>query len=224
MNLIKPLIALVIILILSPGFCSAGIGDRFSKVDLLSNVIECPEITSTSTPASNKGRVYVKDSGGYSSLYFKSDSGTEFQLTPVSTQIYHTQVRITNAQLKALRATPKVLIAAPGTGKFIQLVSAVLLLDYGSNVLTESADNLVIEYTTSGIDATASIESTGLIDAAADTMAFIQPATIANAAAADVANKSLQLFNTGDGEFAGNAGADTQLLVRISYRVHETGL
>lgn len=224
MNWIKSLITFVLVLVLAPGFCSAGIGDRFSEIDLLSDVMECPEITSTATPAANKGRVYVKDSGGYSALYFKSDSGLEFQLSSTNTQEYNTQVRVSNAQLKALRATPKVLIAAPGAGKFIQLVSAVLILNYGSNVLTESVDNLVIEYTTSGTNATAEIEMTGFIDATADTMALIDTASDVTSAAANVVNKSLQLFNVGDGEFGGNAGADTELLVRISYRIHETGL
>lgn len=132
-------------------------------------------------------------------------------------------VQITNAEIKALRATPKDLVAAPGAGKFLEFVGATIILDYGSNVLTESADNLVIQYD-GGQDATAAIESTGFIDNNADIVAVIVPATIAAIASASVANDALELFNTGDGEIAGNAGADTTLTVKISYIIHDLEL
>jgi len=138
--------------------------------------------------------------------------------------IYHDTVELTNAQIKALRAAPKTLVAAPGAGYVLELVSAVLILDYGTNGLTETADNLVIEYATSGQDATAAIETTGFIDVTADQMAFVNPAGIATVAAANTANKALQLFNTGDGEIAGNAANDTTMTVKVAYRIHATGL
>jgi hypothetical protein len=141
-----------------------------------------------------------------------------------ATGIYHSTVELSNADIKALRATPKVLVSAAGANTVIELVSAVLILDYGSEVLTESVDNMVIEYETSGQDVTAAIEATGFIDAGADTMAFIQPQTVAAVAASSVVNKGLQLFNTGDGEYAGNATADTTMTVKVAYRVHADGL
>jgi hypothetical protein len=137
---------------------------------------------------------------------------------------YHRKVvKITNAEIKALRASPKVLVPAPGAGWFLLLEYLVLILDYGSNVLTESADNLVVEYE-SGQDATGAIETTGFIDQAADQMAIILPAAIPTATAANIANKNLRLFNTGDGEFAGNAAADTIMYAIVEYSVHKTKL
>jgi len=131
------------------------------------------------------------------------------------------RVEVTNAEIKAIRATPKVLIAAPGAGKLVVVESLTLQLNYGgTNVFTESADNLVLQYTGSGTDITGAIESTGLIDQAADTAAVYYPAAIAAMATATVGvNESVELFNTGDGEIAGNAGADNTLNVVISYRV-----
>jgi len=133
-------------------------------------------------------------------------------------------VEISNAEIKLLRANKKTLIAAPGAANFIEVVSAVLILDYGTNVLTESADNLVIEYATSGADITAAIEATGFIDQAVDQMALVLPAGIATDAASDLLNNAVQLFNTGDGEYAGNVGADTTMTVKITYRIHAAGL
>jgi hypothetical protein len=141
-----------------------------------------------------------------------------------SVVVYNTTVSCSNACIKALRASPLELVATPGAGKYIELISAQLILNYGTNVLTESTDNLVIEYGTSGQDATAAIETTGFIDQAADQMAFILPQTIATVAAANVVNNNIRLFNTGDGKFAGNAGNDTVMTIQVSYRVHTTGL
>ena len=138
--------------------------------------------------------------------------------------LYNTTVACNNACIKGLRAAPLALVATPGADKFIELVSAVLILNYGTNVLTESADNLVIQYTTSDVDITAAIEMTGFIDAAADQMAIVNPLTIPTIPAASAVNNGIELFNTGDGEFAGNAGNDTTLSIRVSYKVHTAGL
>lgn len=140
------------------------------------------------------------------------------------TTVYYATVELSNANIKALRATPIALVAAPAAGYFIEFVSAVLILDYGSEVLTESADNMIIEYNTSGTDASATIEATSFIDAAADTVAVIPAATIANVAASNVTAKALQLTNIGDGEYAGNASNDTTMTVKVAYRVHANGL
>jgi hypothetical protein len=132
---------------------------------------------------------------------------------------------ITNAEIKALRAAPKTLVAAPAGGKVLEFLSLWLFLDYGSNVLTESADNLAVKYEDgSGQAVSETIESTGFIDAAADTaMTAQQIATTAAFAKTACDGKALVLHNTGDGEIAGNAGADTVIRYKIAYRVHSAG-
>lgn len=143
--------------------------------------------------------------------------------TAADSFIYTDTVELSNVNIKALRATPIALVAAPGADKFVELVSAVLILDYGTNVLTETADNLVIEYNTSGTDITGAIEATGFIDAAADTIKIAYP-SITDVPAASAKNLAVQLFNTGDGEYAGNAGNDTTMTVKVNYRIHTLGL
>ena len=142
-----------------------------------------------------------------------------------TTVIYYDTVELSNADIKALRATKKELVATPGAGYFVEVVSVALILDYGTNVLSESEDNLVVEYATSGDDITAAIEMTGFIDQVADTVMIVGPTNpLAANAAADMASNAVQLFNTGDGEFGDNAGADTTMTVKIAYRIHATGL
>jgi hypothetical protein len=173
-------------------------------------------ITPTDTLAINTSDWDITATGvvsGIASITFDSSTG-----------IYHATVELSNADIKGLRASPKALVAATGANTFIEFVSAVLILDYGSEVLTESSDDLVIQYSTSGQDVSASIQTTGFIDQAADQMAFIPAATIATMTAANAVNKGIELFNTGDGEIAGNASNDTTMTVKVAYRVHADGL
>ena len=132
-------------------------------------------------------------------------------------------VEISSAEIILLNSAPKDLVAAPGTGKWLEFVGAVLILDYGTNDYSENVDNMVIQYD-GGTDATASIESTDFIDADADTVAVIVPATIAHIASASVVNDALELLNvgSGDGEFAGSG--DGTMTVKITYIIHNLDL
>lgn len=138
--------------------------------------------------------------------------------------LQYASVSLTNAEIKALRAAPKTLVAAPGAGLSLEFIAATLILDYGTNVLTETADNLAIRYTDgSGVQVSQDIEATGFIDQNADTLTNALPKINAIAAKTGCENKALVLHNTGDGEFGGNAAADTLMRVKIAYRVHTTG-
>jgi len=137
-----------------------------------------------------------------------------------SEAVQYAEVSITAAEIKALRATPKTLVAAPGSGKVLEFLGTVLMLDAGSEVLAEDADNLAIKYTNgSGNAASAAIECTGFIDQSSDTIINAIPASDVIMAA----NAALVLHNTGDAEFTGNASNDAVLRVKVAYRVHSTG-
>lgn len=135
--------------------------------------------------------------------------------------LQYASVAVTNAQIKALRATPKTLVAAPGANKFLEFVSAVLVNAGGTNALTESADNLAVKLNNgSGLAVSQTIEATGFIDQTAKTLTNALPALDAIVASASAANKALVLHNTGDGEYGGNAAADVTWTVLVAYRVH----
>ena len=134
-------------------------------------------------------------------------------------------VELTNANIKALQATPKELVPAPGAGKVILPIEAILILDYGSEVLTESTDNLAIGWdSTSQVAAGEAIESGGFIDASADTITNWHMAKDEANAASTIVNKNLCLKNTGDGEFGGNASNDTTMTVIVTYQILSCGL
>jgi len=170
-------------------------------------------------------------SAGYVDLYEDSDDGTNkvrlagqtLAADANSFCVYTKQVDLSNANIKALAAGVE-LVAAPGAGRWLELVSASFWLDYGSEALAEpsSPDDLAIEYDTgTGPAASATIVASGFITAAADTMAFAVPVSVAGTAASALVNKNLALINTG-GDYTGNASNDTVLRVIVNYRIHDS--
>jgi hypothetical protein len=135
--------------------------------------------------------------------------------------IQYADISLTNANIIALRATPISMVAAQGAGTVILFRGALLKLVYGgTNVFTESADNLAIRVTDgSGAIVSQSIESTGFIDQSATTYSSAEPKVDAIIVGSAAENKALVLHNTGDGEIAGNAGADNTMEVRVFYQV-----
>lgn len=134
------------------------------------------------------------------------------------------EVALTNAEIKALRATPKTLVAAPGAGKALVFHQAALLLDAGTNAITETADNLAVKYENGSGDAVSdTIETTGFIDQTTDQLTIAVAIKDPIVAKAVAENKPLVLHNTGDGELAGNAANDALLRVKVWYSVITTG-
>lgn len=136
--------------------------------------------------------------------------------------LQYAEVTITNAEMLALRAAPKTLVAAPGAGKVLEFLSAVLFFDYTA-AYTESADNMAVKYTDgSGAAVSQTIEATGFVDATADTMTVALAKIDAIVAKSGSENKALVLHQTGDGEYGGGNAANV-VRVKVCYRVHASG-
>lgn len=122
-------------------------------------------------------------------------------------------VSITDTQMKALRATPKQLVAAPGTGYALQFLGAQFFFDY-TGAYTESSDDLGVKYTDgSGKQVSDTLDATGFVDATADAHAFVT----ASQTSLLTANAALVLHNLGDGEYGGG-NASNAVKVRCFYR------
>jgi uncharacterized protein YijF (DUF1287 family) len=137
-------------------------------------------------------------------------------------RVLTTKVLLTNAQIKALRATPVTLVPAVAN-KTLRFLGARLKLIYGgTNVFTESTANLAVKFTDgSGVAVSSTIESTGFIDQSANTLTNAIPVIDAIVVETGAKGKALVLHNIGAGEIAGNAGADNRLLVSVSYIVED---
>ena len=180
--------------------------------------------TDVSTAAQIVGRCVIKSSTvGVVRLDPGASVVTSFPQSALSENtIRYAEGSITNAEMLALRATPKTLVAAPGAGKVLEFQSVVLLFDYTA-AYTETADNMAVKYENgSGAAASQTIEATGFVDATADTMTIGLAKNDQIVAKSGCENKALVLHNTGDGEYGGGNAANA-IRYKVTYRIHTTG-
>ena len=135
--------------------------------------------------------------------------------------VQYAEVTVSTAELLALATTPKTLVAAPGAGLFIMFLGAELVLDYNTTQYTEAGDNMGIKYTdAAGVQVSDTIEMTGFIDQAADTITNAVPVKDAIVAAAGAVNQALVLDNLN----ANFAAGDSPVYVKVHYKVCSAGL
>jgi len=152
------------------------------------------------------GGILALDSGDGTNLYYVQEAFAD--------------VLVTNTQVKALVATVKTLVAAPGAGYFLEFLGAILMLDYATAAFAEASapDNMVIRYTgTTGVIASQTIEATGFIDQAADTYTCALPKIDQIITGAAIANAALVLHNDSTDYITGGG----VLRVRTHYRIHQ---
>lgn len=138
--------------------------------------------------------------------------------------IKYADVALTAAQIKALNATPRSLVAAPGANLANIFMGAVFFLDYGTAAYAGIAagEDLSVKYTdASGIEL-AQCETTGFLDAVADSTRYVRPhaAASGNDAITPVANAAIVLHMLSGEIITG----DSPLRVRTYYRTIPTVL
>lgn len=126
------------------------------------------------------------------------------------------RVKITSAELLALNATPKTLVAAPGTDKTLEFVSALVHKPAGTAYADIAAgEDIAIKYTdASGAQVNTSLECTGFLDQTTVQTRLTRPIVteytpVANAAL--VASMLTGEITTGDSD----------LYITITYRVYQ---
>lgn len=94
-----------------------------------------------------------------------------------------------------------------------------------SSLYFESDDGTVSNLlTVPGFALTADADAGDFDIKSLDRLEFLDAAGVATMTAANAVNKGIRLYNTGDGEFGGNASNDTAMTIKISYRVRGSGL
>ena len=139
-------------------------------------------------------------------------------------KLYIATVTVTNAQLKALSVTPKVIVATPGAHNMVEVVSAVLIHDYAGAQFDANTETLGLYYTNkAGTLLTSTVTQTLLLGtASADRMAKLTPAACAGAAANTYENLAVVLACSVGDPIGGSATGVVRVI--CSYRIHATGL
>jgi hypothetical protein len=132
----------------------------------------------------------------------------------------YAEVTVTAAEVLALFATPKTLVAAPGAGLVLDFLGALLILDYGGTAYAGIAagEDLVVRHTdASGAIVSTTLETTGLLDGTADALRTLKRIVTD---LTPVANSPLVLHLLTGEVTTGNS----PLRIKVAYRVHATGL
>ncbi len=163
--------------------------------------------------ASTAGYVYTSNGPGAVPSFQAAASGGE---------ILTAKVTLTSLQIKALKATPIQIVAAPGAGKVIMPITAYYYFVYGGTnaftngqpieVVTNNAGTLTSLYElapASIVDVTTSLKGSSLISFGA---------TITNVPT-NMINNPVVVINTGATEITGNAANNNTLEVAVTYYV-----
>lgn len=136
--------------------------------------------------------------------------------------IRYAEVTISTAELLALNATPKTIVAAPGAGIVLVPLALAVILDYAGVAYNGIAagEDLALRYTDGSGAIAFTVEATGFLDATADAIRTGGIDAAAAAAITPVANAPLVMHMT-TGEIATGT---SPLRVKLWYSQFSTGL
>lgn len=139
--------------------------------------------------------------------------------TDLGNRISIAEVTLSAADILAMYATPVEVIAAPGTGKVIEFLGALVVLDKGSTAFT-GGGAITFLNSVNGADLSASLAATA-VTSSSDTVNIVPAASSSmDYSATQAGGESIQITNT----TAAFAAGDGVVKLKISYRIHDTGL
>lgn len=130
-------------------------------------------------------------------------------------------VTLTNAQVLALGATPVTLVAAPGVGKYVDVITVSLVFDYTAAYSSVGDARCYWGSRTSGNACSATITGSGFFDASADKA--IRVSGVPDNTNPPVTNTAVVLQKVLLEEMGGGNAANTVRVV-IHYRIVSTNL
>lgn len=134
-------------------------------------------------------------------------------------ELSYVRITVTNAEALALFATPKTLVPAPGAGRLLNFISAVVYYKAGATAFTTAAGrDLTVKYTNAaGTVLSNSLTTVGLADQATDQIRTLKQVSTD---VTPVVNAPLVLH-----QLSANMTLGTGVFfVDVLYSIHTTGL
>lgn len=133
--------------------------------------------------------------------------------------VQSTTLTLTNAQIKAMHATPITLVAAAGAGKVIVPIACHVYLKYGgTNAFTSAAASVLAVKRAGGADLFVGGPQ-AFVQATASTVNSLAASATTSDAKTVADNVALQVWNNNASEIAGNNALDNSMSVVLTYRV-----
>lgn len=152
--------------------------------------------------------------------FSQSLSGTVTNAQMGADNVKEVSLALTNAQIKALKATPITIVAAPGVGSVIVPIDCQVYLLYGTSAFTANASDNNVTIKRVGGSTLLTGCAQAFVQATSSGVCKLVPGS---ASIADTKllsdNIALQVANAGAAEIAGNAGNDNTMIVKLTYRV-----
>jgi len=130
-------------------------------------------------------------------------------------RVYEKIIDITSAEIKLLVSAPKLLVAAPGAGKVLEFVSAVLFLDHDGGSDYDTNTSLAIQTVTGTTTLSVTVNGANFLHQSADVYTFMAPLATVNGIVMNV-NDGLELVAIGI-----PATGTSTMKVKITYRIHD---
>jgi len=161
------------------------------------------------------------DTSGTTSNVMTSD-GTNFNSSSFTGTDGITTISgsLTNAQIKALVATPIMILAAPGSGKMYYIFSAIGKLNYGGTNVFTAANGQTISLSYSTNNTITSLLASAQITQSSNQILATQPLISQTSTTYSLfSNQAIYIINPTAFEITGNAANNNTVAYSVSYQI-----
>lgn len=132
----------------------------------------------------------------------------------IAGRVYEKEISISSAEIKLLVSAPKQLVEAPGAGRVIELMSAVLFLDYNSATY-DTNTSLTIQTITGNTALSGAVTAANFLHKTEDTYTIMQVLSTAAGIVTNV-NDGIELVAIGI-----PATGNSPMKIKVMYRIHD---
>lgn len=148
-----------------------------------------------------------------------SDGTNWTSATPAVTFLVATKT-LTSSEIKNLHGTPIVVIAAPGAGKMINVISAYAKMNYGgTNVFVAGASQIIGLRMDTGITLGITLLANAQIVASSNQTQYSSPNSTTGGVSTSYENTSLKAYVVVATEISGNAANDNTIDIKVIYNI-----